>query len=127
MDLSLLITLIVGLFGGGGIVTLIQFFVKRKDDKKDELHKIQKDIGRLCQRADEGDLNDSRIQLMMLMWHNPADHRAILKEAEHYFLDLGGNSWIAHKFEDWAESEGVKIDYIIEEHNKREEKKGKKK
>ena len=112
------ITLLAALITGGGLYGFIRFLIERKDNKTCELHQIQKDIGRLVQRADEGDLNDSRIQLMMLIWHNPEDHRAILKEAEHYFIDLHGDSWIASKFKAWAESQGVDIEYIIREHDK---------
>ena len=112
------VTLIAAAITGGGLYGFLQFLIKRKDDKNGQLYNIQKDIGRLVERADESDLNDSRIQLMMLIWHNPKDHRAILKEAEHYFCDLGGNSWIIHKFEEWAEAQNVDVKHLIEEHNK---------
>lgn len=112
-----IVTLLAATITGGGLYGFLQFLIKRKDDKSDELHKIQKDIGRLVQRADEGDLNDSRIQLMMLIWHNPRDHRAILKEAEKYF-GLGGDGWIYNNLSTWARQQGVDIRYLEEMHNK---------
>lgn len=109
-------TIILACLGSSGLFTLIQFILSRlfnKMDNKDENTKLLK---RLNERADEGDLNDSRIQLLMLINHYPTCHSEILKEAEHYFIELKGDSWMSNIFIRWAEKENVNIDYIKKVH-----------
>lgn len=111
MDASL-VTLIVGLLGGGTAATLVQFFVKRKDTKNDELATIKKDIEWIKMKSGQRDVNISQLKILNLIQHNPKDHKAIMMECDNYFLVLKADSWVLDLVGDWATTEGVNIDHL---------------
>lgn len=115
--ISTIVTLIVGLAGGAGLWGFIRFLIERKDDKADDLKEIKTQLDLLATNAHARDLNISKITLSVLMWHSPEDHRAIISEGEHYFLELKGDSWMYNKFKKWSIDEGVNVDYILEAHD----------
>lgn len=86
------LSIIIACLGSSGFFALVQFLLSRLFTQKDSKNENIKALCRLADRADVGDLNDSRIQLLILINHYPENHYAILKEAEHYFCDLHGNS-----------------------------------
>ena len=59
--------LILAILGSGGFFTLIQLLLTRYFKKCDDNNGVPKALKRLADRADEGDLNDSRIQLLILI------------------------------------------------------------
>lgn len=88
-------TIVLACLGSTGFFTLIQFLLTRFYNKKDMKDEIKQAQALLSKRATIGELNDSRIQLLILINHFPQDHRAILAEAENYFIKLQGDSWMA--------------------------------
>lgn len=106
------LSIIIACLGSSGFFALVQFLLSRLFTQRDSKNESAKTLCRLADRADIGDLNDSRIQLLILINHYPENHYAILKEAEHYFCDLHGNSWVAEIVNSWAMEQGVNIDYI---------------
>lgn len=120
MDASL-VTLIVGLLGGGTVATLVQFFVKRKDEKAKEESKQTKILRQLLNQAQKSELNDAQTHLIILINHYPKEHKAILAEAEAY-LAMGGNSWVWGILARWAKDERVSISHLktIHESNLKE-------
>ena len=111
MDASL-VTLIVGLLGGGTLATLVQFFVKRKDEKENSNDEIKADIKWLKERALQRDIAISQLKILNLIQHSPKDHKAIMMELENYFGVLHGNSWVYDVASKWARDERVNIKYI---------------
>lgn len=110
------ITIVLACIGSSGFFAIIQMLLNRlfiKHDRKDENINTLK---RLTDRADIGDLNDSRIQLLILINHYPQCHHEILKEAENYFINLKGDSWVSSIIAEWAEKENVDIEYIKKVH-----------
>lgn len=85
-------TIIIACLGSSGFFAVVQLILSRWFNKRDSKDESVKALCRLANRADVGDLNDSRIQLLILINHYPENHYAILKEAEHYFCDLHGDS-----------------------------------
>lgn len=113
MDIT---TIILACIGSTGLFSLAQFLLTRYFNKKDGKDETKQALKVLAERANTGDLNDSRIQLLILVNHFPHDHRAILTEAENYFIKLQGDSWMAGIITKWAEDENVDIEYIKRAH-----------
>ena len=113
MDIT---TIILACIGSTGVFSLIQFLLARYFNRKDGKDEIKGALKTLTERANTGDLNDSRIQLLMLINHFPHDHRAILTEAENYFIKLQGDSWMIEIITKWAEEENVDIEPIKRAH-----------
>ena len=109
-------TIIIACLGSSGFFAVVQLILSRWFNKRDSKDESVKALCRLADRADVGDLNDSRIQLLILINHYPENHYAILKEAEHYFCDLHGDSWVAEIVSNWAAEQGVNIEYIKRTH-----------
>lgn len=113
MDIT---TIILTCLGSTGLFAFIQFLLTRYFNKKDGRDEVKKSLKTLADRANTGDLNDSRIQLLILINHFPTDHKAILAEAENYFIKLKGDSWMAGLITKWAKEENVDIEYIKRAH-----------
>lgn len=116
MDAGLIVTLIVGLLGGGTLATLVQFFVKRKDSKNDDRNEIKADIKWLREKSSQRDIEVSQLKILNLIQHSPKDHKAITMELDNYFLVLRADSWLWDYTCDWAKSEGVDISYLRQIH-----------
>lgn len=117
-----MLAVLIALLGSSGLFTMIQFLLNRyfnKKDKKDEIHQT---IMSLAKRTHLSELSDCRTQLLILINHYSDNHYAILKEAENYFFNLKGDSWMIEILIKWAEEENVDIDYIkrVHEENLRE-------
>lgn len=121
MDASL-VTLIVGLLGGGSIATLVQFFCKRHDAKEEAENKQIKALNQLLAQAQKSELNDAQTHLIILINHYPREHKAILAEAEYYLGTLKGDSWVWGILARWAKDERVSISHLktIHENNLKE-------
>lgn len=48
----------------------------------------------------------TRVELLMLMEHDPDNTLAIEKMARHYFVDLNGDLYITQKYSEWAKKYG---------------------
>lgn len=114
--MNIIMTITLACIGSSGFFALIQFILNRIFTKHDNKDSQIKSLKRLAERADTGDLNDSRIQLLILINHYPQYHQEILKEAENYFINLKGDSWVDSIVTNWAEKENVDIEYIKRAH-----------
>ena len=56
----------------------------------------------------------TRIELMLLIQHDPANTFEIEKVARHYFVDLGGNWYMAALYSDWAATYGGDTSFVKE-------------
>lgn len=85
------IVALVGIvLGSGALFSFIQFLITRHDIRK----------GWTAQNVD-------RLQLMVLIADYPRKVDEILKLAEHYFVELKGNSFLKELFADWLKSQNI--------------------
>lgn len=59
----------------------------------------------------------TRNELLVLINNYPDDRRSIESVAEHYFIDLHGDSYVFSLYSDWAKEHDVNIDSIEKIHN----------
>lgn len=120
-----------------GAVTSAGVIVKAvkvaRDKRRDQIIKevaavIEKELAKVQARMDASDakiddvrksldqnnLETARVDLGQAIEHAPHEHKAILDLAWHYFIELGGNSWMWGKFKKWADDEDVDISHITE-------------
>lgn len=62
MDQAL--TIFLSIFGGGGLVTLVQFLINRHDAKKGELSKIKQEINSLREEIREDQATTARVRIL---------------------------------------------------------------
>ena len=55
----------------------------------------------------------TRIELMMLIEHDPENKVAIEKMAKYYFVDLAGNRYMEERYSAWAAEYGGDISFVI--------------
>lgn len=114
--MSTTVTIILACLGSGGLFALLQTILNRIFSKHDQHDESKAILKKLSDHTNISDLNDSRIQLLILINHYPQCHQEILKEAENYFIKLKGDSWVASIVTNWAEKEHVDIEYIKRAH-----------
>ena len=81
---------VIAILGSGAFFSFLQFIITRHDLRK----------GWTAQNVD-------RLQLMVLIADYPRKVDEILKLAEHYFVDLRGNSFLKELFTDWLVSQNI--------------------
>lgn len=84
------IALVGIVLGSGALFSFLQFLITRHDLRK----------GWTAQNVD-------RLQLMVLIADYPRKVDEILKLAEHYFVELRGNSFLKELFADWLKSQNI--------------------
>lgn len=82
---------------------------------KSDLAETQHQLQALQDSLQQNNVQTARLDLNTAIEHTPHEHESILKLAEHYFLELGGDAWMSGKFRKWANEEGVDISYIMEQ------------
>ena len=93
------------IIGGGSLVTLLIFLIKRHDERKDELGKINKQLYTL-------EKDGVRTQLLLLMEHyTDEDEHELLTCAEHYFSEehLNANWYMTAKFKRFLDAKKIPI------------------
>lgn len=85
-----ILPVILAILGSGAFFSFLQFLISRHDIRK----------GWTAQNVD-------RLQLMVLIADYPRKVDEILKLAEHYFVELKGNSFIKELFADWLASQHI--------------------
>ena len=85
-----IVPVIIAILGSGAFFSFLQFIITRHDLRK----------GWTAQNVD-------RLQLMVLIADYPRKVDEILKLAEHYFVELRGNSFLKELFTDWLASQNI--------------------
>lgn len=67
----------------------------------------------IIEKVDAAEADAVRAQLLILMNHYPDNESEILKVAEYYFQDLGGDWYITGLFTKWAAERGLDISDIV--------------
>ena len=89
-------TIILAVLGSTALSSLIQFLIKRWDDKhnvKDKLITLEKDT--------------LRTQMLLLILIKPDEKQELLTIGEHYFSKLKGDWYMTSIFNKWLESSGT--------------------
>lgn len=55
----------------------------------------------------------TRVELLMLMEHDPENVVAIEKMARYYFRELGGNSWMSERYSKFAKEHGLDTSFLV--------------
>lgn len=101
--------LILGILGGGSLVTLIIFLIKRKDSHNEELNAIKEYIEDSKKWRKKMEKDVVRTQLLILMTsYSDADEAELLTCAEHYFKTLKGDWYLTSMFSRFIEEHGIK-------------------
>ena len=80
---------------------------------------VSEQISDFRQEAQEADLRHeqavTRVELIMLMEHDPDNKVAIERMAKYYFNDLKGNRYMEDKYSAWANEHDGDISFLIGE------------
>lgn len=55
----------------------------------------------------------ARLELLHLMEKDPENTVAILRVAKHYFVDLGGDTWMSEKYSQFADEHGLDASFVV--------------
>ena len=94
--------IILAAFASSGLFGLIQFLIKRHDEKKGKSKQLVNSIESLKKKIDIQERDSCRTQLLLLMAIFPDNIDEIMKIAEHYFKDLKANWYLSSMFLKWC-------------------------
>lgn len=109
MDYGLITTAILS---SAGLFSLIQFFVVRHDNKKNNFTSVMKELKEIKDGQKNTDIRITRMELMNLIKEDPDNIDAVLQVAEYYFIELDGNAYAHAIFEKWAIEHGVATGWL---------------
>ena len=93
-------TIILAVLGSTALSSLIQFLIKRHDDKKNAKFNVKEKLAVL-----ERDI--LRTQMLLLILMKPEEQKEILTIGEHYFKDLKGNWYMTSIFNKWLKGSAI--------------------
>lgn len=80
-----------------------------KKDNNEKIEQINNNIDKLLALSKETRKDTVRIQLLMVMSHQPQNVDTILKLAEMYFVKLKGDWYMTNEFGKWAKEHDVTV------------------
>lgn len=93
-------TIILAVLGSTALSSLIQFLIKRYDDKKNAKFNVKEKLTTL-------EKDTLRTQMLLLILMKPEEKKEILTIGEHYFKTLKGDWYMTSIFNKWLESSGT--------------------
>lgn len=93
-------TIILAVLGSTALSSLIQFLIKRHDDKKNSKENVKEKLNTL-------EKDTLRTQMLILILLKPEEKKEILTIGEHYFKILKGDWYMTSIFNKWLESTGT--------------------
>lgn len=105
---EVVVAVIAGVFSGA-FFTFLQFLIQRKDSKKQDIEDIKEAIEDLKEKTKEIQLGNSRTELMLLFNDYPDNEGEVLKQAEKYFVQLGGDFYMTSMFTRWLKLNHISI------------------
>ena len=108
-DISALVSAIIviggALIGGGKwLLTEINASTNARVDSLEE---------KIDSNSTRDELATTRLELMVLMEHDPDNTIEIEKLAKHYFSDLNGNSYLTSVFSKWCHEHDANCEIVI--------------
>lgn len=76
-----------------------------KQEVDDKIDKLQTSIDYLCDITEQNRLDTLRNTLIVYINDQPENHDTILRVAQRYFVEMGGNWIMTDEFYKWVESE----------------------
>lgn len=87
-------TIVLAVLGSTALSSLIQFLIKRYDDKKNSKENVEEKLSIL-------EKDTLRTQMLLLILMKPEEEQEILTIGEHYFKELKGNWYMTSIFNKW--------------------------
>lgn len=70
---------------------------------------IDSRLAPVASQVTENRLSGARTELLLLIYHTPEDHKAILEASQRYFVTLKGDFYLGSVFLQWCHQENVEI------------------
>ena len=93
-------TIILAVLGSTALSSLIQYLIKRYDDKKNAKTNVKEKLTTL-----EKDV--LRTQMLLLILMKPEEQKEILTIGEHYFKTLKGDWYMTSIFNKWLKASNI--------------------
>lgn len=88
--------------------------LEMKQDSNDKIDKLTQSVNKILTLSEDTRRDTLRIQLLMILAHQPDNIDTILKLAQAYFVELKGDWYMTSEFNKWAKAHGVEVpQYII--------------
>lgn len=87
-------TIVLAVLGSTALSSLIQFLIKRYDEKKNAKFNVKEKLATL-------EKDTLRTQMLLLILMKPEEEQEILTIGEHYFKELKGNWYMTSIFNKW--------------------------
>ena len=101
--------IVLAAFASTGFFGLIQFFVKRHDEKKGKVKQLTDSIESLKKKIDRQEKDSCRTQLLVLLSDFPDMADEILKVGRHYFVDLKADWYMTSLFSRWCRKANIEL------------------
>lgn len=93
-------TIVLAVLGSTALSSLIQFLIKRYDDKKNSKENIKEKLSTL-------EKDTLRTQMLLLILMKPEEKKEILTIGEHYFKTLKGDWYMTSIFNKWLKASDI--------------------
>lgn len=106
---SVIIAVISSAFGSAGLFGLIQFLIRRHDQKDEDKCQYNAQLSRIYEKTIQNEKAVVRLQLIYLIHEQPENKDTILLTAQRYFIELDGNGEAWSIFNKWAQSKKIDL------------------
>lgn len=93
-------------------------FTAALDKSLETIHSQQAELAKSLRAVrnelSQNNLQTARVDLNQAIEHAPHEHKAILDLAWHYFVELGGDTYMTGLFKEWATKENVDVSHILQ-------------
>lgn len=110
LDAIATVTVAVGTLGGALVAAGNWIIAEVSAQSNQRIDQLQDEIND-HQKAQQ--LATTRVELMLLMEHDPTNKVEIERLARHYFLDLGGNAWMSSRYSRWCAEHGGDASVVV--------------
>ena len=106
---SVVVAVISSAFGSAGLFGLIQFLIRRYDQKNQDKCQYTTQLNRIEERTIQNEKAIVRLQLIYLIHEQPENKDTILLTAQRYFIELNGNGEAWAVFDEWAKAKKLDL------------------
>lgn len=115
-----MVAILVALLGGSGLISgifsIINTAISRRAMRGDKTKELEKEIAEVKKEAQENKQDVTRVQMLLLMSDYPDDIAEIMKVAEKYFREMGGNFYMDTLFNKWLDAHDLQKPSWFENH-----------
>ena len=104
---EIILPIILGVLASGGLWTLIQYLIQRKDSKNDTIDKIKEKVDEIEKNMIKNERDALRTQLLVMFADYSEDKSQILELAHRYFAELDGDWYLTPIFCKWLEDNSI--------------------